>query len=92
MKSGKNTLLVFWIVAGLDGDVQQLNAGIAVQMCKIFIDRMNDRGKWSQIPPGGATAILPAVDIDEHFSQGKILLQSDTESSCQWEEYSKWKH
>ena len=59
--------------AGLQGDVQQLNASIAVQMCKIFMDRVNDRGKWSQLPPGGATAVLPTVDIDEQFSQGKIL-------------------
>ncbi|XP_067940728.1 folylpolyglutamate synthase, mitochondrial-like isoform X2 [Watersipora subatra] len=59
---------------GVDGEVQQLNAGIAVQLARLFIDRMGDRKKWCQT--ACVPTVLPGPTLDPLFKKGL--------AECKW--------
>ena len=42
-------------VVGMQGEIQRLNASLAVQLCKIFVDRYSDRLKWTTLTFGRCT-------------------------------------
>lgn len=67
-------LSIVFCFGGLEGEVQLLNASLAVQLSNIFIERFKDPINWTRITSG--ECVLPLVKLDKQMICGL--------SNCRW--------